>query len=251
MNIISETYKSRLQALAGIITEVTDAEKTAAFAASGQRTPYNKDLMIQAIKEGREVGILFQSNNDKYKMPVAKYRIIYPVALGLTKKGNATLRAFHKMGQSEKEAIRTGKRSAEVENTWRLFNISNIKSMWMTGNFFRGPLEAYNAQGDKSMISVEVQADFNKIRKFQDDLIKNIKDKKEQEQKRKNIVQLFRDPENQASQEYEKETPKIKPVVKSKEVKNKPIVPMKKTVVQKPVIPVKEPLTPKNPIKKK
>lgn len=190
--LISETYKIRLKELAGIISEVSNQERLDAFAKSDERVPYNKELMIKAIQEGREVGVLFQSNNEKYKMPLAKYRIIYPVAIGISKKGNPVIRAFHKMGQSEKVAIATGKRSAEVENTWRLLKISNIKAMWLTGNFFRGPLEAYNANGDESMVNVEIQANFNSIRKYQDELIASIKDKKEQEQKRKNIVHLFK-----------------------------------------------------------
>ena len=69
-------------------------------------------------------------------MPVAKYRIIYPVAMGISKAGNQVIRAYHKFGQSEGEAIRTGKRSAEVEGAWRLMKTSNIKSMWLTGTFF-------------------------------------------------------------------------------------------------------------------
>jgi len=191
--ILSEKIKKRFQQLAGIISEnISNQERLDAFAKSDERVPYNKDLMIQAIQQGREVGVLFQSNNEKYKMPLAKYRIIYPVAIGISKKGNPVIRAFHKMGQSEKVAIATGKRSAEVENTWRLLKISNIKSMWLTGNFFRGPLEAYNANGDAGMVSVEIQANFNTIRKYQDDLIANIQDKKAQEQKRKNIVHLFK-----------------------------------------------------------
>jgi hypothetical protein len=190
--ILSESLIRKFKKLAGLVLETSSQEKVDAFSKSDERVPYNKELMIQAIQQGREVGILFQSNNEKYKMPIAKYRIIYPVALGISKKGNPVIRAFHKMGQSEKVAIATGKRSAEVENTWRLLKISNIKSMWITGNFFRGPLEAYNSNGDKGMVNIEVQADFNKIKTYQDNLIANIKDKKEQEQKRKNIVQLFK-----------------------------------------------------------
>lgn len=190
--LISELFIYRLQKLAGIISEVTNQERLDAFAKSDERVPYNKELMIQAIEQGREVGILFQSNNEKYKMPLAKYRIIYPVAIGISKKGNPVIRAFHKMGQSEKVALATGKRSAEVENTWRLLKTSNIKAMWLTGNFFRGPLEAYNSNGDAGMVNIEVQADFNQIRKYQDELIASIEDKKEQEQKRKNIVHLFK-----------------------------------------------------------
>lgn len=173
---LSESYRRRIQELAGIsiLSEVSDAERNLAFAGSNKRVPYNKDLMIQAIKEGREVGILFQSDNDKYKMPVAKYRIIYPVAIGISKAGNQVIRAYHKFGQSESEARRTGKRSAEAEGAWRLMKVSNIKSLWMTGTFFYGPLEAYN-RADKGMLNVELAADFNKIKKFQDDLVKKEK----------------------------------------------------------------------------
>ena len=191
--LLSEEHKNRLKKLAGIITEATNQERLDAFSKSDERVPFNKNLMIQAIQQGREVGILFQSNNEKYKMPVAKYRIIYPVAIGTSTKGNPVIRAFHKMGQSEKVAIATGQRSAEVENTWRLFKISNIKSIWFSGNFFRGPLEAYNTNGDAGMSNVEVHADFNQIHKYQDELIASINNKKEQEQKRKNIVKLFKD----------------------------------------------------------
>lgn len=192
MSMLSEGYIKRLQDLAGLDEAYTNAEKNASYGASAQRVPYSKDLMIQAIREGREVGILFQSNNEAYKMPVAKYRIIYPVALGISKKGNVVIRAFHKMGQSESEAINTGQRSAEVENTWRLMKVANIKGMWFTGIFFRGPLEAYNPD-DKSMVNVEFAADFNKIRKFQDDMVNQAQGQAEREKKRKNIINLFKD----------------------------------------------------------
>ena len=93
--ILSEKYKKRIKFLAGIINEITNQERLDAFSKSDDAIPFNKDLMIQAIQQGREVGVLFQSNNEKYKMPVAKYRIIYPVALGISKKGNPVIRAFH------------------------------------------------------------------------------------------------------------------------------------------------------------
>jgi hypothetical protein len=177
---LTESYKNRLKELAGLplLSEVTDAERNLAFAGSNKRIPYNKDLMVQAIKEGREVGVLFQSDNEKYKMPVAKYRVIYPVAIGISKAGNQVIRAYHKFGQSESEARRTGKRSAEVEGAWRIMKTTNIKSMWFTGTFFYGPLEAYN-RADKGMLNVELAADFNKIKKFQDTLVKQAKSEEE------------------------------------------------------------------------
>lgn len=217
--IISEKYFNRLQALAGIILEVNNQEKMDAFSKSGERVPFNRDMFVQAIKQGREVGMLFQSDNDKYKMPTPKYRIIYPVAMGMSKKGNLVIRAFHKMGQSEKEALKTGKRSAEVENKWRLFKASGIKGMWFTGNFFRGPLEAYNAAGDAHMVNIEVQANFVEIRKYQDEFIASIQDKQARMQKQKNIVNLFKNtgerpleqpiqnPENQPTKQVNKLPP--------------------------------------------
>lgn len=185
--------------MAGLLNEVTDQDRNLAFAKSHERVPFSKDMIITAIKEGREMGILFKADNEKYTGKVAKYRIIYPVAMGISKKGNLVIRAFHKLGQSEIEAIRTGKRSAEVENTWRLFNAKNIKSAWITDNFFRGPLEGFNHSGDKSMINIEVKADFPSIIKFQDDFIKKMKSKQEQEKKKKNIVQLFKQGEQQTN----------------------------------------------------
>lgn len=215
--IISEIYRTKLQKLAGLLNEVTDQDRNAAFAKSHERVPFSKDMIITAIKEGREMGMLFKADNEKYTGKVAKYRIIYPVAMGISKKGNLVIRAFHKLGQSEIEAIRTGKRSAEVENTWRLFNAKNIKSIWFTDNFFRGPLEGYNHSGDKSMINIEIKANFPSIIKFQDDYIKNMKSKQAQDKKRKNIVQLFKQeqqpPDNTTQQNIQNNQLNNKPKV--------------------------------------
>jgi hypothetical protein len=187
--ILSEKYINRLQELAGIIVEAPVVGQK--FAGAENRVPFNKDIIIKAIKEGRELGISFQSDNESYKMPTVKWRVIYPVAMGLSKKGNLVIRAFHRYGQSEKEALRTGKRSAEIENAWRLFKASNIKAVWETGNLFRGKLEGYNNFGDAGMVNIEIQANFSEIIKFQDNLLKNIKNEKDRLQKQKNIVNLF------------------------------------------------------------
>lgn len=191
--LLSEGYKNRLKELAGIsiLSEVTNAEKEAAFSKSGQRIPYNKDLMVQAIEEGREIGILFKTDNDKHKMPVAKYRIIYPVAIGTSKANNQVLRAVHKIGQSESAARKSKIRSQEVEDEWRLFKVTNIKSMWFTGNFFSIPPKNYNA-ADKGMVNVEVFADFPAIEKFQQELTAK---SQQQERPKPNIKSLFKEPE--------------------------------------------------------
>ncbi len=192
--LLSESYKIRLQELAGIkqpVQETSDEERLSAFSLSNQRIPYSKDLMIQAINEGREVGILFQSNNEKYKMPTSKYRTIYPVAIGTSKASNEVLRAVHKIGQSESAAIKTKKRSQEVKDEWRMFKTSNIKSMWFTGKFFDIPPKHYNA-ADKGMVNVEASADFVKIKKFQSQLFAQAKKEKKT---KPNIIPLFKEPE--------------------------------------------------------
>ena len=120
MIILSENYRNRLKVLAGILSEVdykfSEEEKKNAFIGFENRVKYNKDLMVKAIKEGWEVGILFWSKNEKYEMRTYKARTICPVALGLSKKGNPVLRAFHKVGQSESAGL---KQRAAGEKNWR------------------------------------------------------------------------------------------------------------------------------------
>lgn len=140
---LSLPHKIRLMELAGLEVKGLLSEADP-YVRSNERVPFNKELMQQAIEYGLEVGILFQSNNKKYKMPISKYRIIMPVALGIDKDGRTMLRAVHVEGQSEKAARRTGQRSAEAKNEWRLFNTANIKSMFFTGKTFaKVPIKGY------------------------------------------------------------------------------------------------------------
>ena len=242
---LSESYKKRLQELAGIkiISEAEgDDERTAAFAMSNQRIPYNKDLMIQAIEEGREVGILFQSNNAKYKMKVSKYRTIFPVCLGTSKAGNGVLRAVHKIGQSESASLRTGKRSQEVKDEWRMFKISNIKSMFFTGKFFSIPPKNYNA-ADKGMVNVEVAADFKKIAEFQATLMKN---NGVEGRPKPNIIPLFKEPENQIPNPEQQtdavtEPKKVKGTIAPKKtISNSPVLKKVATPLIKPKLKTKK-----------
>ena len=123
------------------------------YARSNERIPFSKELMQQAIEFGLEVGILFQSKNKKYKMPVSKYRLIMPVAMGIDGEGRLMLRGVHITGQSEKVAIQTGQRSAEAKNVWRLFNTANIKSMFFTGKTYtKVPIGGYTPN-DSALVS--------------------------------------------------------------------------------------------------
>lgn len=196
--ILSESYKNRLKKLAGIIVEEVDANT--AYALSDSRVAFNLDLMSKAIEEGREVGILYKG--DEMKAPSGKYRLIYPVVMGVSKAGNRVIRAIHKHGQSESKAQETGIRSAEAKNVWRLFKENNIKGMWLTGNFFQGPLNGYNPN-DKGMLTVEVSTDLNKIKKFQEELFKKQKEAGEEQAKLKRFKERGERPLEQPIQNPE------------------------------------------------
>lgn len=160
--LLTETYKNRLKELAGIKTRNHIAilkEVEDWFSNSDKRVKFDMNIMKQAIQGGFEVGLMFQSDNEKYKMPTWKMRVIQPVAMGYDKKGQLMVRGVHLKGQSEKKAIQTGQRSAEAKDEWRLFKVSNIKSMFLTGRVFTSiKLSGYNPN-DSAM--TRIIANFN------------------------------------------------------------------------------------------
>ena len=170
--LLSESYKNRLKELAGLILldeAMSVAEKTSAMNKSSERFGFNAESMKQAIEQGREVGLNFQSNNKKYKMPTTKSRIIWPVAMGVDEKGNLVIRGYHLAGQSEKVARETGSRSAEAQDVWRLFKVSNIKSMWLTDNFFSEMLPGYKER-DSAMTTMMASYNPAKAKAYQDSI---------------------------------------------------------------------------------
>jgi len=170
--LLSESYKNRLKQLAGLISldeAMSIADKTAAMNKSSERFGFNAESMKQAIEQGREIGLNFQSNNKKYKMPTTKSRIIWPVAMGIDENGNLVIRGYHLAGQSEKAARETGSRSAEAQDVWRLFKASNIKSMWFTDNFFNQPLPNYKEK-DSAMVSMMASYSPAKAKSYQNSL---------------------------------------------------------------------------------
>lgn len=178
--LLTETYKRRLLELAGIISvneeiivEASTVEDP--YAASKSRVKFDLNLMKQAIEGGLEVGLIFQSDNDKYKMPIWKTRVVWPFVVGYDKKGQLVIRGVHVEGQSEKKALETRPRkgSAQAKDEWRLFKVSNIKSMFFTGGHFQGPPSgingAYNPH-DSAMISVIMSFDSKKAIEYQKNL---------------------------------------------------------------------------------
>lgn len=248
MKLISESYKYRLQQLAGIneawgVGNTTDKERGEAFEKTNERVPYKKDLMIYAIKGGFEVGLLFKTKNEKDQMPISKYRTILPMALGTHKStGNEVLSAFHEIGQSESKARETGRRSAEAKNEWRLFNTKNILSMWLTGKMIDKAPDGFKGSKDSRMATVEVY--------FRPEVAKKIQaqqgaEKEQQSSERDRLVSKGM-PEPEKTPVAPVKTAPAKPIVKKEEPKTIPI----KSVApeEKPVAKTKTP-TKKEPVK--
>jgi hypothetical protein len=165
MGFLSESYKSRMMELAGLMTineaiEFNRQDLSNAYDKSWQRVQgFDLDLIKQAIREGRAIGVSYKSTD----MPVTKFRIILPVTLGIYKTKSGVplkLSAFHLAGQSEREAQRTGKRSAEPQNVWRLFDLDpkSFKGMWFSDKFFYEYPPGYK-KGDKRFSSISNQYD--------------------------------------------------------------------------------------------
>jgi len=178
--LLSESYINRLQELAGLKSSnkaniLKEAEDL--YSNSGKRVKFDTNIMKQAIEGGMEIGMVFQSDNTKYKMPVWKMRIVQPVAMGYDKKGQLVIRGIHVEGQSEKKAIEAArlnkgqrKGSAEAKNEWRLFKASNIKSMFFTGRLFDTvALPGYNPN-DSAMTSVIASFNPDKAKEYQKQL---------------------------------------------------------------------------------
>ena len=165
MKLITESYKIRLQQLAGLLPinetiEYSKQDLSQAYDKSWSRVSgFNLDMIREAISEGRAIGISYKSKD----MPVTKFRVILPVTVGVyrTKSGvKWKLSAFHLAGQSEKAAQGSGSRSQEAQSVWRLFDLDNskFKSMWFTEKFFYEYPPGYK-KGDKRYSSVDEEYD--------------------------------------------------------------------------------------------
>ena len=238
MNLLSETYKKRLQKLAGIneawgTGNVSDVEREKAFSKTNERVPYKKDLMIYAIKGGFEIGLLFKTKNEKDQMPIAKYRTVFPVAIGINKRGNEVVSAFHKIGQSESKARETGRRSAEAKNEWRLFKTHNILSMWLTGEMFDTAPSGFKGSHDSRMTTVEAFFNPAEAKKIQ---AQQQAEKTQQTDKKQQMV-------NRGAQEPINKPIDKKPIAPKptqKPVQKEPVKPIQKPVQKQPIIPVKK-----------
>lgn len=109
------------------------------------------DAVQDAIKK-RQVVIIYYDGDEPGGRGL---RQIEPVCLGRSKRNNLVLRAWDEEGASHRGYLGTRPMPG-----WRLFKLEKIMSFKPTGETFDTPRPNYNANGDKSMNSVIINAKF-------------------------------------------------------------------------------------------
>lgn len=123
---------------------------------------YSDELMIKGIKYGMIFLINYKGEEDQHF--AGHERVIYPMVLGRSSKGKTLLRGWHLNGWSVSQ-------KRHINKIWRMFRTDRILSMTFTGSFYRLAPVGYN-MNDKGMRGgIIVKADFNEIRKNQQNLV--------------------------------------------------------------------------------
>jgi len=122
-----------------------------------------QDIIIKAIKYGMIFLVSYKGAMDS--LPAGHERVIYPMVLGRSNKGNILLRVYHLNGWSVSS-------NRHIEKIWRMFRLDRVLSITFTGSFYRLPPSGYN-MNDRGMLGgIIARADFNEIRKNQQSLVK-------------------------------------------------------------------------------
>jgi len=110
------------------------------------------DGVVNAIK-GRQIVIIYYDGDEPGGRGI---RQIEPVCLGVSKAGNKILRAWDDEGASH-----TAYKGEQPLPGWRIFRLDKILSIKPTGEVYNTPKPNYNFNGDKSMVSVIINAKFD------------------------------------------------------------------------------------------
>lgn len=128
-----------------------------------QPIKYSEKILIKAIQYGMIFLISYKGAEDR--LPSGHERVIYPMVIGRSSKGKILIRGWHLNGWSVSN-------NRHIQKIWRMFRADRILSMTFTGSFYRLPPSGYN-MNDKGMRGgIIARADFNVIRKNQQNLVK-------------------------------------------------------------------------------
>ena len=123
---------------------------------------YDEKILIKAIQYGMIFLINYKGEKDKHF--AGHERVIYPMVLGRSSKGKLLIRGGHLNGWSVSK-------NRHINKIWRLFRADRILSMTFTGSFYRLAPTGYN-MNDKGMRGgIIAKADFNSIRRNQQNLV--------------------------------------------------------------------------------
>lgn len=107
--------------------------------------------LVNAVKKRKKLIIYYDGDEPGGK----GLREIEPVCIGVSKRNNKVLRAWDAEGSSH-----TGFKGEQPLPGWRLFRLDKILSIKPTGEIYNEVRPGYNLNGDKSMISVIINAKF-------------------------------------------------------------------------------------------
>jgi len=122
-----------------------------------------QDNILKAIKYGMIFLISYKGEKDTAF--AGHERVIYPMVLGKSSKGNFLIRGYHLNGYSVSN-------NRSIEKIWRMFRFDRIISITFTGSFYRLPPMGYNMNDRGMRGGIIARADFNEIRKNQQALLK-------------------------------------------------------------------------------
>lgn len=122
-----------------------------------------QDIIIKAIKYGMIFLVSYKGAMDN--LPAGHERVIYPMVLGRSSKGNVLLRVYHLNGWSVSS-------NRHIEKIWRMFRLDRVLSITFTGSFYRLPPAGYNMNDKGMQGGIIARADFNEIRRNQQSLVK-------------------------------------------------------------------------------
>jgi hypothetical protein len=123
---------------------------------------FNEQTMIKAIKYGMIFLINYKGEEDSHF--AGHERVIYPLVLGRSSKGKTLLRGWHLNGWSVSN-------NRSINKIWRLFRTDRILSMTFTGSFYRLAPSGYNMYDKGMRGGIIARADFNEIRRNQQNLV--------------------------------------------------------------------------------
>jgi len=120
-------------------------------------------LFKTAMKYGMILLVTYKGAKDKHQS--GHERVLYPMVIGRSSLGKILVRGYHLKGWSVSK-------NDNVDRIWRMFRMDKFISVIFTGSFYRLPPAGYQPHDKGMRGGILARADFNVIRKNQQELLK-------------------------------------------------------------------------------